>query len=56
MAKEELGKRSADTTDCPYVARNVLGGAGGGRGGGGVGGGAQVCGSGGEWGGGGVSG
>lgn len=45
MKKEELSKRSADTTDCPYVARKVLGGAGGGgRGsGGGIGGGAQVC-------------
>ncbi|CAM9607667.1 unnamed protein product [Scytosiphon promiscuus] len=42
MKKEELSRRSVDTTDCPYVARKVLGGAGGGRGGGGgVGGGPQ---------------
>lgn len=43
MKKDDLSKRSADTTECPYVARKVLGGAGGGgRGGGGVGGGPQV--------------
>lgn len=40
MKKEELLKRSADTTDCPYVTRKALGGVGGG--GRGRGGGAQV--------------
>lgn len=42
MKKEDLAKRTPDTTDCPYVTRTALGGTGGRDVGGGSHGGAQV--------------